>query len=152
MTGLFFALVGYVYERTHDRWIPHMGGFALIMPVIAGFFTIAGLSSLGLPGTAGFVAEFLVFLGAWESAHPWWAIPGAIGALITAVYVLRAARLIFWGQGPPEQFANLPDAHGAELVAAWTLGLSLIVFGAWPRLLLDLIDATTPAYLAGVIQ
>jgi NADH-quinone oxidoreductase subunit M len=60
---------------------------------------IAGLSSLGLPGLAGFVAEFLVFLGAWSSAHSWWLIPGVLGAFITALYVLRAVRTIFLG--PP---------------------------------------------------
>src|SRR4026209_1587353 len=64
MTGLFFALVGLVYEKAHSREILKMGGFARSMPGIATAFTIAGLSSLGLPGTAGFVAEFLTFLGA----------------------------------------------------------------------------------------
>ncbi len=150
MTALFFALVGLVYERTHDRWIPRMGGFAAIMPLTAGFFTLAGLSSLGMPGTAGFVAEFLVFLGAWQGAHPWWAVGGAIGAFLTALYVLKAVRAIFWGQGPPERFAALPDARGTEQVALWLLGACIVALGLWPRLILDLIDAATPLYLAGV--
>ena len=63
MTGLFFALVGLVYEKAHSRAIFSMGGFGQMMPGIATAFTIAGLSSLGLPATAGFVAEFLTFLG-----------------------------------------------------------------------------------------
>ncbi len=151
MTGLFFALVGLIYDRTHDRWIPHMGGFANIMPFIAVFFTIGGLSSLGMPGTAGFVAEFLVFLGAWQGPHAWWAVPGAVGALITAVYVLRGIKDIFWGAGPPPQFAALPDARGAERVALVVLGTALIVFGVWPRLILDLIDAATPLYLSAIV-
>ncbi len=151
MTGLFFALVGLVYERTHDRWIPNMGGFARIMPFTAAFFTLACLSSLGLPGTAGFVAEFMVFLGAWQGEHAWWAVPGAVGAFITAVYVLRATRTIFWGEGPPAKFADLPDATFTERIALWTLGIALILFGVWPRFLLDLIDATTPDYLARVV-
>ena len=152
MTGLFFALVGIVYGRTHDRWIPHMGGFAKIMPLAAVFFTLAGLSSLGLPGTAGFVAEFLVFLGAWESENWWWAIAGALGAFFTAVYVLRATKIIFWGEGPPPKFAELQDAVGSERVALWTLGIALVVFGAWPRFLLDLIDGTTPGYLQMALE
>jgi NADH-quinone oxidoreductase subunit M len=150
MTGLFFALVGLVYGRTHDRWIPHMGGFMVTMPVITAFFTLGGLSSLGMPGTAGFVAEFLVFLGAWEGEHWWWAIPGAIGAFLTAIYVLRAVRMIFWGEGPPAKFAHLPDARASELVAVWVLGTCIVVFGVAPRLLLDLIDASTSVYLPGV--
>lgn len=150
MTALFFALVGFVYGRTHDRWIPNLGGLGKIMPYFAGFFTLAGLSSLGMPGTAGFVAEFLVFLGAWEGAYPWWAIPGAIGAFITAIYVLRATGRIFWGEGPPDKFANLTDANPIEHVTLWILGISIILLGLWPRFVLDLIDAATPAYLAAV--
>ena len=85
------------------------------MPGMATFFVIAGLSSLGLPGLAGFVAEFLVFLGAWVSAHPWWLFPGVFGAFITAVYVLRAVKMIFLGP-PNPKYAELPDARGMEWV------------------------------------
>src|SRR5438445_37996 len=80
MTGLFFALVGLVYEKAHSRAIFAMGGFGQMMPGIATAFTVAGLSSLGLPATAGFVAEFMTFLGAWQSTHPWWLFPAVIGA------------------------------------------------------------------------
>ncbi|MCA9592346.1 MAG: NADH-quinone oxidoreductase subunit M [Myxococcales bacterium] len=147
MTGLFFALVGLVYERAHTRLVPKMGGFARVMPGAAVFFTVAGLSSLGLPGTAGFVAEMLVFLGAWQSMHSWWAIPGVIGAFITAVYVLRAVRMIFWGPGPSEEFHELSDARRTEWGALWILGAALLVFGCWPSLVLDFINTTTPDYL-----
>ena len=97
MTGLFFALVGLVYEKAHSREIFKMGGFGTMMPGIATAFTIGGLSSLGLPATAGFVAEFLTFLGAWSSAHSWWLFPACIGAFLTSIYVLRVAKQIFWG-------------------------------------------------------
>ncbi|MBX3128483.1 MAG: NADH-quinone oxidoreductase subunit M [Polyangiaceae bacterium] len=151
MTGLFFALVGLVYERAHTRLIGKMGGFARVMPGVAVFFTLAGLSSLGLPGTAGFVAELLVFLGAYQSAHSWWAIPAILGAFITAVYVLRAVRAIFWGKGPSREFSELSDARGTEWAALWILGLSLIAFGVWPDLILVFIDRTTPDYLLLVL-
>src|SRR5262245_63301885 len=113
MTGLFFALVGLVYEKAHSREIGKMGGFGRVMPGIATAFTIGGLSSLGLPATAGFVAEFLTFLGAWSSAHRWWIFPGVLGALLTSIYVLRVAKQIFCGtksDDPP--FQHLPDAQG----------------------------------------
>src|SRR5947209_7888279 len=97
MTGLFFALVGLVYEKAHSRAIFSMGGFGQMMPGIATAFTVAGLSSLGVPATAGFVAEFMTFLGAWQSTHPWWLFPAVIGAFLTAVYVLRVTKQIFWG-------------------------------------------------------
>ena len=151
ITGLFFALVGLVYERAHSRHVPGMGGFAKSMPAVAVFFTIAGLSSLGLPGTAGFVAELLVFLGAWQSAQSWWAIPGILGAFITAVYVLGAVRKIFWGPGPAEQFHDLTDARKTEWGALAILGTAIIVFGCYPSAVLDFIDRTTPHYLGIVL-
>jgi NADH-quinone oxidoreductase subunit M len=148
MTGLFFALVGLVYERAHTRWVPSMGGFAKQMPWVAAFFVLAGLSSLGLPGLAGFVAEFLVFLGAWQSRHWWWAIPGIVGAWVTAVYVLRAARDIFFGDGPrDEEIHHLHDVRRSEWGALWVLGAGLVVFGSFPRLILDFIHLATNEYL-----
>lgn len=147
MTGLLFALVGLIYGRAHDREIFGMGGFARAMPGVAVFFTIAGLSSLGMPGFAGFVAEFLVFLGAWRSGHWGWALAGIVGAWITAVYVLRAVRAIFWGEGPPARYSDLADARGAEWVALVTLGGGILLFGSWPRLVLDPIDVGTSDHL-----
>ena len=147
MTGLFFALVGLVYERAHTRAIARMGGFAHSMPAVAAFFTLAGLSSLGLPGTAGFVAEFLVFLGAAQGKSVWWVVPGVLGAFVTAVYVLRATKAIFWGPAPVGEFAHLEDAKRTEWVAPLVLGAALVVFGFWPRLLLDFIDLTSTSWL-----
>lgn len=147
MTGLFFAMVGLIYERAHTRAILKMGGFGTRMPVVATFFTLASLSSLGLPGTAGFVSEFLVFLGAFQGKHYWWAYPAILGAFVTAVYVLRAVRRIFWGEGPSSEYQDLKDAHGSELGAPLLLGAAIIVFGCWPRLALDFIDSATPGYL-----
>ncbi|MBM4781123.1 MAG: NADH-quinone oxidoreductase subunit M [Archangiaceae bacterium] len=147
MTGLFFALVGLVYERAHTRAIAKMGGFAHTMPVVAGFFTLACLSSLGLPGTAGFVAEFMVFAGAAKGSNWWWAVPGVLGAFVTAVYVLRACKAIFWGPPPQGEFAHLEDVRRTEWAAPLVLGTLLVVFGFWPRLLLDFIDVASQGYL-----
>jgi NADH-quinone oxidoreductase subunit M len=112
---------------------------------------LAGLSSLGLPGTAGFVAELLVFVGAWGTEHSWWAIPGVLGAFLTADYVLRAIKIIFWGPGPVASYHDLRDARRSEWGALWILGTALVVFGVWPALVLDFIDKTTPSYLAIVL-
>jgi NADH-quinone oxidoreductase subunit M len=144
MTGLFFALVGLVYEKAHSREIYKMGGFATMMPGIAAAFTIGGLSSLGLPATAGFVAEFLTFLGAWSSEHPWWLFPAVIGAFLTSLYVLRVVRAIFWG--PPSadpHFQNLPDAQGPEWAALVILVGVLVLFGVFPSLAITPIDVST---------
>jgi len=144
MTGLFFALVGLVYEKTHSRAIFTMGGFGTMMPGIATAFVIGGLSSLGLPATAGFVAEFLTFVGAWASAHSWWLFPGVIGAFLTSIYVLRVVRQIFWGEKSADpHFQHLPDAQGTEWVALVMLVCVLILFGVLPNLLLAPIDTAT---------
>jgi len=149
MTGLFFCLVGLVYEKAHSREIFKMGGFATMMPGIAVAFTIGGLSSLGLPATAGFVAEFLTFLGAWSSAHSWWLFPAVIGAFLTSIYVLRVVRAIFWGpKSTDPHFQHLPDAQGTEWVAIVILVGTLILFGVVPRLALDPIDLTTVSILS----
>ncbi len=148
MTGLFFALVGLIYEKAHSREIFKMRGFGRMMPGIATAFTIGGLSSLGLPATAGFVAEFLTFLGAWTSAHAWWLFPAVIGAFLTSVYVLRVAGQIFWG--PPSDdphFQNLPDARGTEWAALGILVFTIVLFGVVPGLAIVPVDSATATLL-----
>ncbi len=147
MTGLLFTIVNLVYHKSHTRDMTQMGGFAHRMPVLATFFALAGFTSLGLPGLSGFVAEFLVFLGAWTSAHPWWLIPGVLGAFITAIYVLRAFRWIFLGPENP-QHPDLPDARGTEVLSMVILGAILILLGLYPRLLLDAIHTGVVEFLA----
>ncbi len=140
MTALFFTLVNLVYNISHVRDMTAMGGYAHRMPGIATFFVIAGLSSLGLPGLAGFVAELLVFLGAWSSAHPWWLVPSVFGAFITALYVLRAVRTIFLGPDPGAEI-ELRDARGTEWLSFVILSGALVALGVWPRLILQTLNA-----------
>src|SRR6266446_6923941 len=144
MTGLFFALVGLVYEKAHSREIFKMGGFGPMMPGIATAFTIGGLSSLGLPATAGFPAELLAFLGAWQSAYPMWLFPGVLGAFLTSIYVLRVAKQIFWGPPSPDpHFQDLPDAEGPEWAALAILVFCLVLFGVVPGIALGPVDTAT---------
>jgi NADH-quinone oxidoreductase subunit M len=138
MTALFFALVGVIYERSHVRNIDVLGGLSRRMGVTASFFAVAGLASLGLPGLSGFVAEFLVFLGAFKTYLPL-AILAVIGAAITAVYILRLLAKAFFGPMDP-QWEHLTDASGREIAATSLLVLSLVFFGIWPAPLLDVID------------
>src|SRR5205823_1909178 len=155
MTGLFYALVGLVYEKAHSREIFKMAGFGRMMPGIATAFTIGGLSSLGLPATAGFVAEFLTFLGAWRSAYSWWLFPGVLGAFLTSVYVLRVAKHIFWGPPSPDpHFHDLPDARGPEWAALAILVFVIVLFGVMPGIALAPVDTATVPLLnrLGVYQ
>jgi NADH-quinone oxidoreductase subunit M len=115
-----------------------------MMPGIATAFAIGGFSSLGLPATAGFVAEFLTFVGAWASRHPWWLFPGVIGAFLTSIYVLRVVRQIFWGpKSTDPHFQHLPDAQGTEWVALVFLTAVLILFGVVPSIVVSPIDTAT---------
>jgi NADH-quinone oxidoreductase subunit M len=156
MTGLLFALVGLIYEKAHSREILEMGGFARRMPGIATCFAIGGLTSLGLPGLSGFVAELLVFLGAWKSSYSWWLVPAVFGAFVTAVYVLRVLKWIFFG---PENISShkvdskdMRDAVGVEWVAPVFLSAVLIVTGLYPKLLLDLVDISVMDFLKEILK
>jgi NADH-quinone oxidoreductase subunit M len=149
MTGLFFALVGLVYEKTHSREIFKMGGFGRAMPGIATAFTVGGLSSLGLPATAGFVAELLTFMGAWRSDHRWWLLPAVAGTFLTAIYVLRVAKRIFWGP-PSPHFHDLEDARGPEWVALVFLVAVLVLFGMAPSIALAPVDTATVPLLSRI--
>jgi len=139
MTGLFFAVVGLVYEKSHTRDILAMGGFAKRMPGVAICMTIGGLASFGLPATSGFIAEFLCFYGMWLT-YPVLALLSVVGIVLTAIYVLRVLQKIFLGPFREEAYHDLPDARTTEWVAITGLALLLIVFGVFPRPLVNLID------------
>ncbi len=158
MTGLFFALVGLVYEKSHTRIIDDMGGLARRMPGIAVAFTIGGLASFGLPGTSGFVAELLVFLGAFR-AHTETHLIGsaplfsalAIGAvlaiIVTATYVLRVVRSVFHGPMDEARYGDVPDARTTEWVSLVVLSAMLIIVGVYPSPLADLIGRSLGSLL-----
>ena len=139
MTALFFVLVGAIYDRTHTRDIRVLEGLAKRMPMTAALFAVAGLASLGLPGLSGFVAEFLVFVGAFRTYLPV-AIIGVIGAAITAVYILRLLAKVFFGPVSPE-WEHLHDASRIELGAAGLLAFVLLFVGIWPLPVMDVINA-----------
>lgn len=139
MTGLFFAVVGLVYQNSHTRNILAMGGFTKRMPGVAICMTIGGLASFGLPATSGFIAEFLCFYGIWLK-YPVLAILSAGGIVVTAIYVLRVLQKIFFGPFREEEYSDLRDARTTEWVAITALATMLVVVGIYPRPLTDLID------------
>src|SRR5208283_1227415 len=96
MTGLFFALVGMIYGRTHTRIVGELGGLASRVPALAAFFVLTGLTSLGLPGLSGFPAELAVFIGAFRT-YPVVTVACTTGIVITAFYVLRLLQRLFFG-------------------------------------------------------
>ncbi len=149
ITGSLFFLVGVLYDRAHTRDIDAFGGLAARFPVFAGLMVIQVMASLGLPGLAGFVGEFLCLLGAFE-AWPYYVAVGAIGILVTAAFFLRMIEKVFLGPFN-EKWAGLKDINFRELVAIVPLVVLTIVIGVWPRFCLDLIDPTI-TYLVGIIK
>ncbi len=138
MTALMFLLVGAIYERTHTRDISVLNGLAKRMPKNTFFFAIAGLASLGLPGLSGFIAEFMVFTGAFRTYLPL-AILAVIGAALTAIYILRLLARTFMGE-PNERWSDLTDSSPIEMsVGAAFVGIILFV-GIWPDPLLRVIN------------
>ena len=146
MTALAFALVGHVYDETHTRDLPDLGGLAHQLPFIAACGVIAAMASSGLPGFANFVAELLIFLGGWD-AYPVQVICGVFGVVVTAIYMLRLIRGTFFGPSKPA----LAHAHDATSPFArlpyLVLIITLLAVGCWPRPLLRLIDTSSRALI-----
>jgi len=148
MTALFFAVVGAIYERAHTRDTMVLNGLASRMTWTTAFFVIAGLASLGLPGLSGFIAEVLVFIGAFRS-EPVLGALGILGAAITAVYILRLIARVFFGERDP-QWDGLPDLSIPERAAAGALALPIFLVGIWPTPFLDVIRPGVEAVLGGM--
>ncbi|MFQ5827360.1 MAG: NuoM family protein, partial [Dehalococcoidia bacterium] len=143
ITGLLFALVGLVYDKTHIRSIPELGGLARRMPIIVIVFSVAGFAALGLPGTSGFAAEFLVFLGSFRSTVvsgiQIYTILGVLGIVITAGYILWMLQRVFYGP-PKAQYEGVLDADRLERFTIFSLAAVIMLIGIYPRILTDVID------------
>jgi NADH-quinone oxidoreductase subunit M len=140
MTGLFFAVVGrMVYERTHTRQLPELGGLGRVMPFAATMFVIGGLSSMGMPGFAGFWAEFNIFLGVWER-YPLIAVIAALSIPITGAYILQAVYRVFFGEVQNTEFLKLPKLTWQEYTGAVILAAILLIVGIYPAILTEMID------------
>jgi NADH-quinone oxidoreductase subunit M len=135
MTALFFAMVGAIYDQARVREIWTFGGLAQRMPRLAAFFVIAGLSSLGLPGLAGFIAEFNIFAGLFKT-YPVFGALGILTAAITAVYILRLLAAAFFGP-LNEKWANLKEMRLLEQVAGAILIVFIVFMGVWPAPFVD---------------
>jgi len=138
MAACTFAVIGFLYERTHMRNLKDFGGLGKKVPFISICFIMASLASLGLPGFSNFAAELLIFIGAWSS-YPVLVGLAVFGILITAIYLLRAIQHVCYGELNP-RLESLKDAQGFSLKFPFVLLLgSLLLFGFWPQALLNMI-------------
>lgn len=143
ITGSLFLLVGVIYDRAHTRDIDAFGGLGAKLPIFTGFTVLASMASLGLPGLAGFISEFLCFAGAFNT-WPIWTIMSLTGVLVTAGFFLKMIQSIFLGP-LNEKWAHLADIDTRELCAAIPLAALTIILGVYPRLGLDLMNETLTA-------
>jgi NADH-quinone oxidoreductase subunit M len=126
-TGALFLIVGFIYERRHTREIKDFGGLAKTMPIFATIFMIMTFSSIGLPGTNGFVGEFLILMGAFQSELRWFAVFATTGVIFAAVYMLWMFQRVMFGENKNPENQNLPDLSGREIL----LMAPLLVFVFW---------------------
>ena len=136
--ALFFA-VGVVYDRLHTRDIDAYGGVADSMPRYAVFFMLMMLASVGLPGTSGFVGEFLVLVGAWQSSTLL-AFLTATGLILGATYMLWLYRRVVFGRAEKEQVIAMPPLEYREMLVFAPLSLLVLWFGVFPGWLLGVMD------------
>jgi len=139
MTALFFAITGMIYDRSHTRQIPELGGMSKIMPFAAIGFIIGGLVSMGMPGFSGFVAEFPIFMGVWGSR---WlvAVIASISIIITAAYIMRNIRQVFFGDLPEKLEGHMTDVTTLDKLAITTLCLFMILIGLFPGFMVPLVQ------------
>jgi NADH-quinone oxidoreductase subunit M len=141
-TGLLFLLVGVIYDRRHTRHIDDFGGIAKVMPVFATFFVIATMASIGVPGTNGFVGEFLVITGTFVSTRLGHvagiqAVGASIGVILAALYMLSMVQRVFFGPITKKENLTLTDLTSRELLAASPLLIMVFIIGLCPRIFLD---------------
>ena len=148
MTALFFAAIGMIYDRAHTRQADELGGMLKQVPFIGTAFIIAGLTSLGLPGFSGFVAEMTIFVGSWERTGIFYRVATILACasiVVTAVYILRAVGFAIWGAVKNKEYLKFKDASWSERAASILLVAGIVFIGVFPFWLIQLIqnDSTT---------
>ena len=161
ITGMLFLLVGVIYDRAHHRDLDGFGGLWQVMPHYGSLTALAFMASLGLPGLAGFVSEFLCLAGAFQAGGdhvfwwgdpgaPWMAIPAAgffrgmtaasaLGVVLAAAYFLWSYQKVFLGPLSP-RYRDLPDLTLREKLTLWPLAVLVVVLGICPSLFLNLVE------------
>ncbi len=144
VSAAMFLCVGVMYDRVHSREIGAYGGVINTMPRFAAFMVLFALANVGLPGTSGFVGEFLVILAAFK-ASPWFAFLAGTTLVLGAAYTLWLVKRVIFGEVANEKVAALKDLDGREFLVLGALALAVLAVGLWPAPLLDVMRASTQA-------
>lgn len=145
MTALLFSAVGYIYDRTHTKMIPELGGLSKTMPVASAFFIIAAFCGIGVPCLASFWAELLVFISAVKT-YPVRGVFAVMGLVVSALFMLRVVQKTFYGE-KNERWEHIPDVPLFLASPRIILVGILVFFGLFPRLILDVIQSAVVPFV-----
>jgi NADH-quinone oxidoreductase subunit M len=142
VSGAMFLCVGVLYDRMHSRDISAYGGVVNTMPIFAAFMLLFSMANAGLPGTSGFVGEFLVILASFK-ANVWYAALAGTTLVLGAAYTLWLVKRVIFGAVGNSHVEELTDLNGREFLVLGILAIAVLAVGLWPAPLLDAMQATT---------
>jgi NADH-quinone oxidoreductase subunit M len=151
ISSAMFLSVGVLYDRVHSRQIESYGGVANTMPMFAAFAVLFAMANSGLPGTSGFVGEFMVILGAIE-ANFWYAFLASFTLIFGAAYTLWMVKRVFYGEIANHHVAELKDINKREFLILAILALAVLGMGVYPQPLTEMTNATVTQLLAQLAQ
>jgi NADH-quinone oxidoreductase subunit M len=141
ISGALFLCVGVLYDRVHSRNITDYGGVANTMPVFAAFMVLFAMANAGLPGTSGFVGEFMVIIASFK-ANPWFAFFAAMTLVLGAAYTLWMVKRVVYGEVANDNVAALEDLNIREFIVLAVLALAVLIVGLWPAPLVEMMEVT----------
>jgi NADH-quinone oxidoreductase subunit M len=141
VSGALFLCVGVLYDRLHTREIGAYGGVVNTMPMFGAFMVLFAMANAGLPGTSGFVGEFLVVLASFK-ANFWYAFLAATTLVLGAAYTLWLVKRVVFGEVANDGVASLKDLNGREFLVLAVLAVAVLALGVWPKPLTDVMEPT----------
>ncbi len=151
ISGALFLCVGVMYDRLHSREIDAYGGVVNTMPTFAAFMVLFALANAGLPGTSGFVGEFLVIVGSFHASF-WLAFFAATTLVLGAAYTLWLVKRVIFGEIANDGVASLDDVNSREFFILGVLAIAVLLIGLWPAPLLDVMETTLANLLEHIAQ
>jgi NADH-quinone oxidoreductase subunit M len=151
ISAAMFLGVGVLYDRMHSREISAYGGVANVMPVFAAFYVFFAMSNAGLPGTSGFVGEFMVILASFKAGF-WISFLAATTLIIGAAYTLWLVKRVLFGEVSNENVAQLTDINRREFFILGSLAVMVLVLGLWPAPLLDVMHESVDHLIHHMMQ
>lgn len=150
-SGAMFLGIGFLYDRMHTRLIGDFGGIAAKMPMFAAFYMLFAMANVGLPGTSGFVGEFMVILSAFQGSF-WVAFAAASTLVLGAAYTLWLYARVFFGKVVSDKVQKLEDIQGVEWITYSLLAAGVLILGLYPECMLRLLHATVQHLLTESLQ